>query len=166
MLNPLVFAGVDWLIARLERRNAPSPSRAAAPKAIPMTHLTDHTILVGYGRVGNLIGDDLKLKKLPFLVIEVSGSTVSKLKESGIEALTGNAAQPDILKAARLLRKPKRRRCHSGGLRGGADRPASPAPPTPLSGSSRARIPTPRSNIYRDWGRIWSSWASGKSRAG
>ena len=102
MLNPLVFAGVDWLIARLEHRNAPSPSRAAAPKAIPVTHLTDHTILVGYGRVGNLIGNDLKQKKLPFLVIEASDSTVSKLRESGIEALMGNAAQPEILKAAGL----------------------------------------------------------------
>ena len=102
MLNPLVFAGVDWLIARLERRKAPSPSRVAAPKAIPVTHLTDHTILVGYGRVGNLIGNDLKQKKLPFLVIEVSDSTVSKLKESGIEALVGNAAKPEILKAAGL----------------------------------------------------------------
>ena len=101
MLNPLVFAGVDWLIARLERRNAPSPSRAAA-KAIPVTHLTDHTILVGYGRVGNIIGNDLKQKKLPFLVIEASDSTVSKLRESGIEALMGNAAQPEILKAAGL----------------------------------------------------------------
>jgi CPA2 family monovalent cation:H+ antiporter-2 len=101
MLNPLVFAGVDWLIARLERRNAPSPNRAAA-KAIPVTHLTDHTILVGYGRVGNLIGNDLKQKKLPFLVIEASDSTVSKLRESGIEALMGNAAQPEILKAAGL----------------------------------------------------------------
>jgi monovalent cation:H+ antiporter-2, CPA2 family len=101
MLNPLVFAGVDWLIARLEHRNAPSPSRAAA-KAIPVTHLTDHTILVGYGRVGNLIGNDLKQKKLPFLVIEASDSTVSKLRESGIEALMGNAAQPEILKAAGL----------------------------------------------------------------
>ena len=101
MLNPLVFAGVDWLIARLERRKAPSPSRAAA-KAIPVTHLTDHTILVGYGRVGNIIGNDLKQKKLPFLVIEASDSTVSKLRESGIEALMGNAAQPEILKAAGL----------------------------------------------------------------
>jgi len=101
MLNPLVFAGVDWLIARLERRNATSPNRAAA-KAIPVTHLTDHTILVGYGRVGNIIGNDLKQKKLPFLVIEASDSTVSKLRESGIEALMGNAAQPEILKAAGL----------------------------------------------------------------
>jgi len=103
MLNPLVFAGVDWLIARLERRKAPSPSLAAA-KAIPVTHLTDHTILVGHGRVGNLIGNDLKQKKLPFLVIEASDSTVSKLRESGIEALTGNAAQPEILKAAALTK--------------------------------------------------------------
>ena len=102
MLNPLVFAGVDWLIARLERRKAPSPSSVAPAKAIPVTHLRDHTILVGYGRVGNIIGNDLKQKELPFLVIEVSEGAVSKLKESGIEALAGNAAQPEVLKAARL----------------------------------------------------------------
>jgi CPA2 family monovalent cation:H+ antiporter-2 len=102
MLNPLVFAGVDWLIGRRERRKAPSPSRVKTPKAIPVTHLTDHTILVGYGRVGNLIGNDLRQKKLPFLVIEASDSTVSKLTESGIEALMGNAAKPEILKAAGL----------------------------------------------------------------
>jgi CPA2 family monovalent cation:H+ antiporter-2 len=102
MLNPLVFAGVDWLIARLERRKAPSPSRVAPAKAIPVTHLRDHTILIGYGRVGNIIGNDLKQKKLPFLVIEVSDGAVSKLREGGIEALAGNAAQPEILKAARL----------------------------------------------------------------
>jgi CPA2 family monovalent cation:H+ antiporter-2 len=102
MLNPLVFAGVDWLIARLERRKAPSPSRVAPAKAILVTHLRDHTILVGYGRVGNIIGNDLKQKKLPFLVIEVSDGAVSKLREGGIEALAGNAAQPEILKAARL----------------------------------------------------------------
>jgi CPA2 family monovalent cation:H+ antiporter-2 len=102
MLNPLVFAGVDWLIARLERRKAPSPSRVAPAKAIPVTHLRDHTILVGYGRVGNIIGNDLKQKQLPFLVLEVSEGAVTKLKESGIEALAGNAAQPEILKAAGL----------------------------------------------------------------
>jgi len=78
------------------------PGTTSAPKAIPVTHLTDHTILVGYGRVGNLIGNDLKQKKLPFLVIEASDGTVSKLRESGIEALTGNAAQPEILRAAAL----------------------------------------------------------------
>jgi CPA2 family monovalent cation:H+ antiporter-2 len=102
MLNPLVFAGVDWLIARLERRNAPSPVRGAAPKAIPVTQLTDHTILIGYGRVGNIIGEALKQKKQPFLVIETSDKAAARLAESNIEAIAGNAAQPDVLRAARL----------------------------------------------------------------
>ena len=57
MLNPLVFAGVDWLIATArDAARRPPPSRTAA-KAIPVTHLTGHTILVGYGSVGNLIGN-------------------------------------------------------------------------------------------------------------
>jgi len=102
MLNPLVFAGVDWLIARLERRKEPSPVSVAKPKEIPPTKLTNHTILIGYGRVGNIIGNNLKQKQMPFLVVETSEATVSKLKEGGIEALIGNAAQPEVLKASGL----------------------------------------------------------------
>jgi CPA2 family monovalent cation:H+ antiporter-2 len=102
MLNPLVFAAVDWLIARLERRGVPSPASAATPKALPVTQLTDHTILVGYGRVGNIVGNTLKRSNLPFLVIEVSDSVIGKLKESNVETIMGNAAQSEILAAANL----------------------------------------------------------------
>ena len=48
-LNPLIFAGVDWLLARLERRPDRSVTPASTAAAIPMTALTDHTIVVGYG---------------------------------------------------------------------------------------------------------------------
>ena len=58
MLNPLVFAGADRLSARARRRRKAALARALpAAKAIPTTHLTDHTILVGYGRVGSLVGE-------------------------------------------------------------------------------------------------------------
>ncbi len=158
MLNPLVFAGVDWLIARLERRKAPSPSRVAPAKAIPVTQLKDHTILVGYGRVGNIIGNDLKQKELPFLVIEVSEGAVSKLKESGIEALAGNAAQPEILKAAGLARKPKRGRGDPGSLRGRTDRPAGPR--------RQRRCPDHRARAFGRRGRTSQGFGGGYGHHG
>ena len=101
MLNPLLFAAVDWLTSHLEHRRISSPMIAADPEPIPVTGLTDHTILVGYGRVGSIIGDALRQRNLPFLAIEVSENVLAKLKEGGVEAITGNAARLlDVLTAA------------------------------------------------------------------
>ncbi|MVT68421.1 Kef family K(+) transporter [Bradyrhizobium pachyrhizi] len=98
MLNPLVFAVVDWLTSRLEKPQASSPT-VAASEPIPVTELQDHTILVGYGRVGSIVGDALHQRSAPFLAVEASDDMVAKLKERGIEALMGNAARASVLRA-------------------------------------------------------------------
>jgi monovalent cation:H+ antiporter-2, CPA2 family len=71
---------------------------------VSTTALTDHTILVGYGRVGKIIGTALKERNERFLVIETSDPLISDLREANIEVIGGNAAQPDVLKAANLPR--------------------------------------------------------------
>ena len=101
MLNPLLFAAADWLAKPQEQQRA-SSAPANAPKPIAATGLTDHTILVGYGRVGALVGTTLKQRQLPFLAIEAADGLLAKLKENSIETITGNAAKPDVLKAANL----------------------------------------------------------------
>ncbi|WP_454633457.1 YbaL family putative K(+) efflux transporter [Bradyrhizobium cenepequi] len=101
MLNPLIFAAVDWLIPRLDQ--GLSSREAAAPAAretIPVTSLTGHAILVGYGRVGNIVGNAMKRAGQPFLVIEDADAIVGGLKQSNIEAIMGNAARADVLAAA------------------------------------------------------------------
>lgn len=98
MLNPLVFAVVDWLTARLDKPQASSPT-AATSEAIPVTGLQDHTILVGYGRVGSIVGDALHQRNAPFLAVEASDDMVAKLRQRGIEALMGNAARASVLRA-------------------------------------------------------------------
>jgi CPA2 family monovalent cation:H+ antiporter-2 len=94
MLNPLIFAAVD----KLERRRV-TPT-AVAPEPIPVTPLTDHVILVGYGRVGSIIADALAQKGQPFFVIEVADSAVAKLREKHFESVVGNAARSQVLQAA------------------------------------------------------------------
>ncbi|WP_426410997.1 YbaL family putative K(+) efflux transporter [Bradyrhizobium ganzhouense] len=99
MLNPLMFAAATWLAPRLDsRRNSPEAA-AAVPEPIRTTDLIDHTIVIGYGRVGALVGAALKQRKLPFLVAEVGEGALAKLKQGGIETVMGNAAQPEILGA-------------------------------------------------------------------
>jgi CPA2 family monovalent cation:H+ antiporter-2 len=76
-LNPLMFAAVDplaaWIRARprlkalLERSGDPL---AALPDKDRGTGWSEHAIIVGYGRVGEIIGDGLKAQGFPFVVID------------------------------------------------------------------------------------------------
>jgi CPA2 family monovalent cation:H+ antiporter-2 len=66
------------------------------------TDLADHTILVGYGRVGSLVGAALKDAGTPFLVIEDADKAVTRIRDSAVEVIVGNAASPDVLAAANL----------------------------------------------------------------
>jgi CPA2 family monovalent cation:H+ antiporter-2 len=110
LLNPAMFAIVDWLCQRLRIGHAPaaaatpagSPSPAEPPALADVTALTDHVILVGYGRVGRIIGTALREREERFLVIETSDTLIAELREAKIEAVPGNAVRPDVLKAANL----------------------------------------------------------------
>jgi monovalent cation:H+ antiporter-2, CPA2 family len=117
-LNPLTFVATDWIARHLERSRAleapasePATSPVGAPAAEPpehgpptMTELSDHVVLVGYGRVGSLVGQFLKARGQPFLVIEAADRVVPMLREAGIETILGNAANADVLKGANLTR--------------------------------------------------------------
>ena len=116
VLNPLIFAAVDWLSQQLERpagqgrvdvsdpdaKPAPAPAPAKSSATLVATDLTDHTILVGYGRVGSIVADAMKQSDQPFLIIEDADHVVAKLRESHFETIVGNAARSDALKAANL----------------------------------------------------------------
>jgi len=91
-LNPLLFA--------LAARREASPNIAPAPDmprpAPERTKLTDHVVLVGYGRVGRVIADGIK-HDLPLLVMEEGA-----VGAPGVEHIRGNAARDDVLAAANL----------------------------------------------------------------
>jgi monovalent cation:H+ antiporter-2, CPA2 family len=104
LLNPLMFVIADRLSQSLESRlgTVAAATPSAPPSPVSTTALTNHTIIVGYGRVGRIIGTALRERSERFLVIETSDSLISDLREANIEVLAGNAAQPDVLKAANL----------------------------------------------------------------
>jgi monovalent cation:H+ antiporter-2, CPA2 family len=102
LLNPVMFAIVDSICQRIGSRVPDAATMLAAPPAPAATALTDHTILVGYGRVGRIIGNALKEREERFLVIEASEPLITELRDTGIEVVAGNAARPDVLKAANL----------------------------------------------------------------
>ncbi|BBE72436.1 cation:proton antiporter [Oharaeibacter diazotrophicus] len=66
------------------------------------TDLTGHTVLVGYGRVGRLVGAELARTAAPLLVIEDADQRVEALQAAGFEVVVGNAAADDVLALANL----------------------------------------------------------------
>jgi CPA2 family monovalent cation:H+ antiporter-2 len=106
LLNPLMFAIAARLSQRIGNRLAPvALTRPPASSALTgSTALTEHTVLVGYGRVGSIIGTALRERKERFLVIETSDPLIAELREANIEAIAGNAARPDVLEGANLAR--------------------------------------------------------------
>lgn len=117
MLNPLVFIAADrakpWFERHFDKRRGisagptiPAPDAsvsAAVPdnEVVPQpTALTGHVVLVGYGRVGSLVGAALRERGMPFLVIEDVDKRVAQLRSEGIEVIAGNATHGGVLAAA------------------------------------------------------------------
>jgi monovalent cation:H+ antiporter-2, CPA2 family len=101
ILNPLAFI----LMERLRHGPARKPDSSAPDDtavAFQPTSLRGHDILIGYGRVGSLIGQALAKRGMKMLVIETSDDGVEKARQDGAEVLVGNAADPEILTAANV----------------------------------------------------------------
>jgi CPA2 family monovalent cation:H+ antiporter-2 len=100
-----MLAGLDVLFARPEKSESAEvgEEEAEGPREpIRPTSLTDHVVLVGHGRVGRYLGSVLRERSTPLFVIEDNSDIVSDLKAQGVEALSGNAADPEIIAAANL----------------------------------------------------------------
>ena len=98
ILNPLVFAALEWR-PRTTATIAPAEVQPEAPQP---TKLSGHDVLVGYGRVGSLVGAALAKTGAKMVVIETSDDSLAKARLDGAEVFNGNAADPDILGAANL----------------------------------------------------------------
>lgn len=110
-LNPLVFQLIEpiqtWIRSRSEL--ARKLERSVDPLAeLPMTvassYVTEHVVLVGYGRVGQRIGESLAEKGLPVVVAEQNREVVERLRKRGIHAVAGDAAEPAVLIQAHIAR--------------------------------------------------------------
>ncbi len=109
LINPLLFAALDVILAKRDKpaevaREAEEEEDMPTREPIRPTTLKDHVVLIGHGRVGSFISGVLRERGMPVFVIEDDEDAVADLKEAGVEALAGNAADPDVIVAANLGR--------------------------------------------------------------
>ena len=97
MLNPVLFAVLEKYLAKTETLE----EAIEEEKQIPVD-ICNHALLVGFGRVGSLLGEKLMAAGIPLVVIETSRTRVDELRERGIRAVLGNAANEEIMNLAHL----------------------------------------------------------------
>ena len=107
LMTPFLFTAADWIYAHHEPpKKAPAEAEPVPQPEIPTrepvraTKLTNHVVLVGYGRVGSVIGEALKQADVPLLVFESDEDIVESLRKQGTETVIGNAADPELAQAA------------------------------------------------------------------
>jgi monovalent cation:H+ antiporter-2, CPA2 family len=110
-LNTVVFQAIDplqrWLLARSQLARqlaARDDPLAELPMSTDPKYLSKQVVLVGYGRVGQRLGEVLTAAGIPFVVAEQNRELVEGLRERGIPAVSGDAAQPEVLVQAHIAR--------------------------------------------------------------
>ncbi|MEY4249539.1 MAG: hypothetical protein RJA87_1172 [Pseudomonadota bacterium] len=93
--NPPLLA----MALRISDHRAASAAKAAEMAILP---LAGHTILIGYGRVGSVVAEGLAATGMSVLVIENSDDAVGQAVTAGLTVISGNAADPSILRRANL----------------------------------------------------------------
>lgn len=110
-LNPLLFYLIEPLQSWLRRHSKaaramednPDPL-AMLPETITPHVLTEHIVVIGYGRVGKRITDTLLAKGFPVVVAEQNRELVQALREKAIPAVFGSAVQAEVLVQAHVAR--------------------------------------------------------------
>ncbi len=71
MINPILFSLLERYLAKTETMEEQTLEEAIEDeKQIPV-EMCSHAVIVGYGRVGSLIGQKLREAGVPFVVVEI-----------------------------------------------------------------------------------------------
>jgi CPA2 family monovalent cation:H+ antiporter-2 len=110
-LNSAVFAAIgplqQWLrqrselVRRFEQRDDPL---AELPMSTDPKQLAGQVVLVGYGSVGRRMAAELQAQQVPFVVAEQNRELVEALRRQNIPAVSGDAAEPEVLIQAHIAR--------------------------------------------------------------
>ena len=91
--TPLAFRAGDWLNARLEREEAPEYERHIEEE--------NQVIIAGFGRVGQIVGRILRLRRIGFTALETSVEQVDFVRRFGNKIYYGDASRMKLLRAAK-----------------------------------------------------------------
>jgi CPA2 family monovalent cation:H+ antiporter-2 len=102
--TPLSLATADRLARWLsgKRRFRAWERRRGGARAWPPlpAGMKDHVIVVGYGRVGRVVGAALAEHGLPYVAVEADHRLAEAIRAEGVPVIWGDASRPEVLQAA------------------------------------------------------------------
>jgi CPA2 family monovalent cation:H+ antiporter-2 len=101
MLNPVLFTLLEKYLDKTETLDEQTLEEVLEDEKQVPVDICNHALLVGFGRVGSLLGEKLG-QGIPLVVVETSRTRVDELRERGISAVLGNAANEEIMELAHL----------------------------------------------------------------
>ena len=90
---PFLGRALGALAARRKSRNIPEEAKVAPPDDGQR-----RAILVGYGRVGRLIGEMLDVHRIPYIAIDSDANVVTQARREGKPAYFGDATRVEFLR--------------------------------------------------------------------
>lgn len=96
-----------WLQARpelIQRIDRPEPLHLTGVDGEEEPQFRRHAVLMGYGRVGSVIGEALRRRGFSLVVVEQNRRIVDELREQGIPVINGDASNPLLLEQLNLPR--------------------------------------------------------------
>jgi monovalent cation:proton antiporter-2 (CPA2) family protein len=94
ILAPFLFAATEgWIIPRLGEKPARSFDDIRAEGTPPV-------IICGFGRVGQIVGRVLRVRRIPFTALEQSADQVDFVRRFGNKVFYGDPTRPELLRAA------------------------------------------------------------------
>ncbi|ARF51195.1 YbaL family putative K(+) efflux transporter [Pantoea stewartii] len=102
MLNPVLFTLLGRYLAKNETMEQQTLEEALEEEQEIPVDVCNHAVIVGYGRVGNLLCEQLIKLNIPVVVVESSIPRVKALRDQGIRAVLANAARANTLVLARV----------------------------------------------------------------
>ena len=90
---PFLGRGLGALAARRRALNIPAEARIAPPESGE-----SRAIIVGYSRVGRLIGDMLEVHGIPYIAVDLDANAVAEARREGKPAYYGDATRAEFLR--------------------------------------------------------------------
>lgn len=99
-VSPVMIAAAPKLLSRIPIMRLLRRRQRADEEDFKV--MTDHLVLLGYGRMGSSIGRTLHANSVPLIVVEIDGGVAELLAQSGIPYIYGDAFNSIVLEKANL----------------------------------------------------------------
>lgn len=96
VLTPALIEAAPALAARFWFRGAGGPAADAIPS------MSGHVVIFGFGVGGQLVARAMREIGVPYLILELNGATVRRMRAEGERIFYGDATSPESLHAAGL----------------------------------------------------------------